>query len=68
LLRRFSFRGRVILSLQALIEAYAAKHGRNFGALQALFQAAIAVAVPLGSPGVIADFLDRLADEAEGVA
>jgi hypothetical protein len=60
----------VILSLQALIEEYTAKHGTSWPALQAMFQATIAVAVPMGSPGAIADFLDRLADEAEagGVA
>jgi hypothetical protein len=58
----------VILILQALIKAYAAKHGRSFSALQALLQAAVAIALPLGSPDVLADFLDRLADEAEAGA
>jgi hypothetical protein len=58
----------MILSLQALIEEYTAKHGKSWPALQAMFQAAIAVAVPMGSPSVLADLLDRLADEAEGAA
>jgi hypothetical protein len=58
----------VILSLQSVIAEYAAKHGRSFSALQALLQAAVAIAVPLGSPAAIADFLDQLATEAESAS
>jgi hypothetical protein len=57
--------GGVTLNLQALIEEYTAKHGRNFGSLQAILQAAVTMALPLGSPAVIADLLDQLATEAE---
>jgi len=51
-----------------LIEEYTAKHGRSFGALQAMLQAAVTMALPLGSPGAIADLLDQLATEAEAGA
>jgi hypothetical protein len=60
--------GEIELNLHSIIAEYAAKHGKSWPALHALFQAAVAMAVPLGSPGVIADMLDKLADEAEAGA
>jgi hypothetical protein len=56
------------LNLHSIIAEYAAKHGKSWPALHALFQAAVAVAVPMASPDILADLIDRLADEAECVA
>jgi hypothetical protein len=53
------------VSVRALIAEYMAKHGRSFAALQALLQASVAIAVPLGSSATIADLLDMLATEME---
>jgi hypothetical protein len=53
------------MSVQILIAEYMAKHGRSFATLQALLQASVAIAVPLGSSASIADFLDMLATEVE---
>jgi len=55
----------VVVDIQSLIAEYAARHGRTFGSLQAMLQASLVLAVPLGSPAVIADLLDQIAAEVE---